>query len=261
MSQIKRPENMCDMESLIAEKNIDSSSRWYPISIDTYRHDVSQGIFGSLDKHYRNNIAYSLQYLEYLELQLRELNVSSVIRAMLYKNFVIIAASIIEIVFYHLAKTNGKIKLRTERQVFRQDIKRPSGITAKPTVHKFTLYGYEALPTGVEDTAKFEQLISIVRDNKLLIDTDLSTSKDYLKLLRKLRNKIHLTAATCLGETDYNSFWFNDYLRAKYILLVVLRDRFFGKDKQIVFPKIFEAVLFQISELTHNKTQKHLWSC
>lgn len=258
MSQIKRPANMGDMESLIAEKNIDCS-RWYPISVDTYRQDVSQGIFGSLDKHYRSNIAYSLQYLEYIELQLRELNVSSVIRAMLYKNFIVVAASIIEIVFYHLAKVNGKIKLRTEKQVFRQDIKQPAGIAVSTQVDKFTLFGYEILPTGVEDVTKFEQLISIVRDNKLLIDTDLSVNKEYLKLLRKLRNKIHLTTATCSDETDYNKFWFKDYLSAKFFLLIVLRDSIFGKDKQVVFPKMYEAVEIQIHEYLKNKLQKHIW--
>ena len=89
---------------------------------------MSQGIFGSLDEHYRRNIAYNLQYLEYLELQLKDLNVSSVIRTMLFKNFIIVAASIIEIAFYHLAKTNGKIKLRCEKQVFRQDIKKPKDL-------------------------------------------------------------------------------------------------------------------------------------
>ena len=171
MSQVQRPAGMSDMESLLQCKNIDCS-RWYPYSINAYRNDVSQGIFGSLDYYYRSNIAYNLQYLEYLELQLRELNVSSVIRAMIFKNFIITAASIIEIVFYHLAKANGKIKLRHEKQVFRQDIKKPKDISDEVQADKYTLFGYEIMPTGIEDVTIFEQLISIVRDNKLLVDTD-----------------------------------------------------------------------------------------
>ena len=113
MNKIPDSNNISCIESLLY-KNI-NNSRWYPISVDVYRQDVSQGIFSGLNYYYKSNIAYNLQYLEYIELQLRELNVSSVIRAMLFKNFVIIAASIIEIVFYHLAKTNGKIKLRRDR--------------------------------------------------------------------------------------------------------------------------------------------------
>lgn len=249
---------MGDIESLITYKNIDNS-RWYPISINSYRNDVSQGVFGSLDYHYRSNIAYNLQYLEYIELQLRELNLSSVIRAMLYKNFIVVAASIIEIAFYHLAKTNGKIRLRTEKQVFRQDIKKPSNISPVSKVDKFTLFGYEILPTGIEDVTKFEQLISIVRDNKLLIDTDISVNKEYLKLLRKLRNKIHLTTATCSNDTDYNQFWFKDYLSAKFFLFIVLKDSIFGKNKQVVFPRIFDAIQTQIQEFVKNKKQIHIW--
>ena len=99
----KRTEEMGDIESLIKSKNIDNS-RWYPISIDFYRNDVSQGILKDLGLQYRSNIAYSLQYLEYLELQLKELNLSSVIISMIFKNFIIVAASIVEIIFYILSE-------------------------------------------------------------------------------------------------------------------------------------------------------------
>lgn len=52
----KRTEEMGDIESLIKSKNIDNS-RWYPISIDSYRNDVSQGILKDLGLQYRSNIA------------------------------------------------------------------------------------------------------------------------------------------------------------------------------------------------------------
>ena len=253
-----RPQNMGDIESLLIKNEIDTS-RWYPISVSHYCRDVSQGIFGSLDIHYRKNIAYSLQYLEYIELQLKDLYTSSVITTMLYKNFIIVAASIIEIAFYHLAKANGKIKLRYEKQVFRQDVKKPNNIAPNVQVDKYTLYGYELLNSGVEDVTKFEQLISIVRDNKLLIDTDLSINKDYLKLLRKLRNKIHLTTATSPSETDYNKFFYVDYLRAKFFLFRVLNDSMFGKDKQVIFPRIIDAINQQVTQYKSNKKAQYIW--
>lgn len=257
MNKIPDSNNISCIESLLY-KNI-NNSRWYPISVDAYRQDVSQGIFSGLNYYYKSNIAYNLQYLEYIELQLRELNVSSVIRAMLFKNFIIVAASIIEIVFYHLAKTNNKIKLRRDKQVYRQDIKKPQSITAPANADKFTLYGYEILPVGVEDMTKFEQLISIVRDNKLLIDTDLSINKEYLKILRKLRNKIHLTTATDYNETDYNIFSFKDYLSAKYFLLCVLRDSIFGKEKQNIFPRMFAATEQQVYNFKFNHSHTYIW--
>lgn len=253
-----RPKEMGNMESLLIKNEIDSS-RWYPILVSNYRQDVSYGILDSLGIQYRKNISYSLQYLEYIELQLKELNVSSVIRSMLFKNFIIVAASIIEVVFYHLAKANGKIKLRYEKQVYRQDIKKPKDINPNVSVDKFTLLGYETLDRGVEDMTKFEQLISIVRDNKLLIDTDLSKTKNYLKLLRKLRNKIHLTTATELSETDYNRFCYSDYLSAKYFLFTVLNDGIFGKEKQTIIPRIIEATNQQIYNYKNNNLQSYIW--
>lgn len=253
-----RPENMGDIESLLVKNEIDTS-RWYPIRVECYCKDVSHGIFGSLDICYRKNIAYSLQYLEYIELQLKDLYLSSVITTMLYKNFVIVAASIIEIVFYHLAKASGKIKLRYEKQVYRQDIRKPKDVNPGFNVDKYTLYGYELLDTGVEDVTKFEQLISIVRDNNLLIDVDLSHNKEYLKILRKLRNKIHLTTAVSSLETDYNKFVFLDYLRAKYFLFKVLNDNMFGKNKQIVFPRILDAIHLQISHYKSRKIPMYIW--
>lgn len=253
-----RPENMGDIESLLYKNEIDSS-RWYPINIGAYLTDVSQGILGSLDEHYRRNIAYNLQYLEYIELQLKDLNVSSVIRTMLFKNFIIVAASIIEIAFYHLAKTNGKIKLRCEKQVFRQDIKRPKDLNVNVSIDKYTLYGYEILSTGVEDITKFEQLISIVRDNNLLIDTDLRATKKYLTILRKLRNKIHLTTATNYLETDYNKFFYADYLSAKFFLFTVLNDSIFGKEKQHIFPRIINATYFQVTQYKSSKLHTYIW--
>ena len=77
MNKIPDSNNISCIESLLY-KNI-NNSRWYPISVDAYRQDVSQGIFSGLNYYYKSNIAYNLQYLEYIELQLRELNFSSVI--------------------------------------------------------------------------------------------------------------------------------------------------------------------------------------
>ena len=115
------------------------------------------------------------------------------------------------------------------------------------------------MDTGIEDLTKFEQLISIVRDNRLLIDTDLSKNKEYLKLLRKLRNKIHLTTATTLSETDYNKFSYADYLSAKFFLFTILNDSIFGKDKQVVIPRIIKATNLQIFKYKKDNLYTYIW--
>lgn len=258
MKANKCPAGMGDIESLIKYKIIDGS-RWYPVSVDQYRQDLSLGLFETLNSHFRNNMCYSLQYLEYLELQVRELNLSSVITAMIYKNFIITAASIIELVFYHLAKVNGKIKVRNYKEVDRQFIKKPNNIIVPSQANKFLLISYEPLPKEVEDNVRFEQLISIVRDNNLLQDINLKLNNDYVKLLRKLRNKVHLTTPANPYETDFMTFSFKDYIKAKLFLLMVLTDCQFGKDKQIIFPRMIQAVKSQISEFKQNRKTSYLW--
>jgi hypothetical protein len=61
----KRDDKMTDIESLLKSKDIDGS-RWFPIGIDRYRNNMKFGYFKSMEYHYKSNIAYSLQYLEFL---------------------------------------------------------------------------------------------------------------------------------------------------------------------------------------------------
>lgn len=258
-----RPHNMGDVESLLISNDI-NTSRWYPVSIDSYRKDLSFGCLSTIGNHYRSNIAYNLQYLEFLEVLLKDLRLSSVIITMIYKNYIVVSASIIEILFYFLAKSNNKIRLREYREIYRQDIGR--NIISKehrpmlpPVNSKLTLLGYERLSVSVEDVTKFETLISIVRDNNLLSETDLKSFQDYLKVLRQLRNKIHLTTADSTYETDYFRFDFPDYLRAKFFLFKVITDTNLGGANQVFLPKIFQTTLSQINIFKNERKYSYKW--
>ena len=74
-----------------------------------------------------------------------------------------------------------------------------------------------------------------------------------------MRNKIHLTTATSPSETDYNRFFYVDYLRAKYFLFRVLNDSMFGKDKQVIFPRIIDAINQQVTQYKSNKKAQYIW--
>ena len=81
--------------------------RWYPTPVDTYKLAF---IVNEELKNYRSlksNLAYSMQYLEYLEKQIVEGNNSSVIETMLCKNYVITAMSIIEGILCNLLAPSG----------------------------------------------------------------------------------------------------------------------------------------------------------
>ena len=61
-----------------------------------------------------DNIAYNLQYIQFLEKELNELDVSSVIYTMLVKTYVITGIGIVEGIFSYIIKVNGWWKTKDE---------------------------------------------------------------------------------------------------------------------------------------------------
>lgn len=244
---------MSDMESLLVKKDIDGD-RWYPYAVVSYRKEVLQGILSNLPISFASNIAYSLQYLEFLELQLSELKLSSVLWTMVIKSYIVTSASIIEIIFYHIAKEKGKIKKRYWKQLGAVKDKKTIKLT-DGTVQKISEFTQIKLSVPVLDTPTFESLISIVRDNRLLNDLDLVVYKRNFKTIRELRNKVHLTIATKSSETDYWSFSPSDYLRVKYFLFKILTDSTIGVSEQPILMRHLNRCNMQIK---HYKQEKKL---
>lgn len=254
MSQIKRPVNMGDMESIIIEKNIDRS-RWLPISVDDFRNDLKYGALSSLSGPSRSNIAYNLQYLEYIELQLGSLNLTSPLICLLHKNFIIVAVSIIEMIFYHLAQINGKIKMLEYEKIYFPFIQKPKDFTPPKPTDKYQIIGYKKLASPIEAPVTFQTLVQIVRDNHFLNDTDLVINNGYITFLRKeLRNKVHLTVAKEYYQTDYNTFHYINFISAKVFLFNILTDSNFGKEYQKFLPPIYITSIKQIEEHKKNES-------
>ena len=103
----KNTEGLTAFGTLIRENNIINADRWKPISVSQFEIFVSQGSLCNMPRELKKNIVYSLQYIQYIELQLQELNLHSIITTMLYKNYIITGVSIIEGIFYHLLKSTG----------------------------------------------------------------------------------------------------------------------------------------------------------
>jgi hypothetical protein len=73
----------------------DHRTKWYPISIgcwdevlNSFSYDGNQIL---PDKDIRKNIAYNLQYLEYLEQTIAEISLSAVLVKQTYKSYIIVA--------------------------------------------------------------------------------------------------------------------------------------------------------------------------
>ncbi len=93
----------------------DHRTKWYPISIgcwdevlNSFSYDGNQIL---PDKDIRKNIAYNLQYLEYLEQTIEEISLSAVLVKQTYKSYIIVAVGVVEaLLFFINAATGGNEK-------------------------------------------------------------------------------------------------------------------------------------------------------
>lgn len=94
-------------------------NRWYPPSINELTAALSTVVPLS-DKVpnasvVRKNLAYNFQYLAYLDLSLRELNLSSVLIAMTCKTYVVVGSGILEALLFSLLRTTGASSRSTKK--------------------------------------------------------------------------------------------------------------------------------------------------
>lgn len=84
----------------------DSKDRWYPTPTGVWQATISAFVHNEIqlieDISVRRNIAYNLQYVEYLEQTLRELSLSGVLEGQTIKSHVIVSVSLVECLLFHL---------------------------------------------------------------------------------------------------------------------------------------------------------------
>ncbi len=96
-------------------RSIDYKNRWYPASVNDYKNAIKVDGTSEDIKRLRSNFAYSMQYIQYIEQQLTDLNLTHVITTMLYKSYIITAMSIIEALFVNflMCKSEFYIKMKS----------------------------------------------------------------------------------------------------------------------------------------------------
>lgn len=91
--------NLSSIETLIKKNDVTGKDRWYPQAVELYKASIKMDENTDEIKRMRSNFAYSMQYLEYIEKQIDELKLSSVLISMLYKTYIITGVGIIELLF------------------------------------------------------------------------------------------------------------------------------------------------------------------
>lgn len=225
------------MHTLIISNNC--KDRWYPIRIDTLKACVKldDSIDGS--QRLKSNIAYSIQYIHFIEKQLEELKLSGVIEKMLIKTYIITGMGIIEGLFTNLLKSNSfwkKTKWKLIADKIESNAKKIDGKMIKVETEI-----YEEVEE-FDMRMDLDSMIKRIESKKLLtIEHD---SFPTLKRLRELRNRVHIHLGNGEFDHDFNSFNLKDKeLMGKILYTILTSSEFFYSNKGIANYEFLEVNL------------------
>jgi hypothetical protein len=226
------------MKTRLTGKN--SNDRWYPNSIESITNHLSEYNYLNKDfterKYIQSNIAYNIQYIEYLRVTLNELNLSGVLKTQTIKTFIITSLSVIE-GFFHIIFVEEKLSKNKINWVETKSSESPHFLVDDKKMKMVsTLYIEEK--SCINPNLKFQQLIRAIETSKK-IDVDVQFFKD-LNHLRRLRNKIHLQDIHIDGKpkTDFSSFWITEYNLCKKCLHTLFTNPIFHGP--LFNPKLFD---------------------
>jgi hypothetical protein len=209
-------------KSLLKSENLSYKKRWHPIDICVFNTLLVNGLLKNMEATLRKNISYNLQYLEYIQFQLKELKLPNVVVTMLFKSFIITGVSIIEAIFYHLLKSNG---LWNQKEWEIEKIVASNPIQFLTETRKFETYIYKKIPKA-DDEMNLDSIIKKI-EHKELIDIP-HEAFPYIRKLKRLRNKVHLQINEHPKDTDWFAFNYIDYLWMMYILHIIMTNSKFG---------------------------------
>lgn len=210
------------LESLLLSKKLKSEDRWYPVLLDNYKEVIDKGALSNMDDKIRRNIGYSLQYLEFLDVQIKELVLSGVIKTMIYKNYVITSVSIIESLLEEIIRFN-KLQSKDYFEVQGGSIDSNEFKDLDGKLKKIRTQILVKLDKPKEIQMKFDDIIKKIQSknkkNKILnVNHDVILA---LKRFRQLRNKVHLSNVE-EGKTNWHEFSNKEYVTVKFLLRSIL---------------------------------------
>lgn len=178
-----------------------SKDRWYPTSIDTLKNSIKIDTSIENARALHSNIAYNLQYIEFLEKELEELNLSSVIYIMVVKNYVITSMSILEGLFSNIIKSNGWCKTSNLESLGTTQANETTFSGQKYIIKTEILKKTE--PYLIQ--MNLDDLIKILDKHHSALEVD-HLVYPALRRLKNLRNRVHLQKSEGNTDHDYNAF-------------------------------------------------------
>ena len=222
--------NTHKFETLIkgnAPKN--NEEKWYPSPIKEYQDVFLMDTTTPENYMLLKNICYNMQYLEFLNKELNELELSAVLRPMTIKYFVITGMSILEGIFTYIVKSNGKWKTIKEESIGHTV---SNSATFNGQTYKIRTDFIQPVEEHPAKEMKLAQLIDVLDNNHKLLKIDHTTYPE-LQRIKKLRNRIHLTAPINNAKTDYYLFTDEVKERMSSILYNILTSENISKPTEI----------------------------
>ena len=219
---------MDKIESLLLSKDLPGAKRWQPTKVTQFEQALSTSAVDNMKKEIKKNISYSLQYLHFLQVQINELNLTSVIYTQIFKSYVIVSCGIIECLFHYLLKEKGLYKKEEWLDLIEK--KYSSAFIQHGEELRYLIVMQKKVQCPVDTSMDFNEMINKIEHKKLL-NSD-HGSFTFLRELRKLRNRVLLQVVNSLTDTDYFSFSKEDYVLASNLLYMVLMDDAFALDSQ-----------------------------
>ena len=191
---------------------------WLPTSVEKIKNSFKFECSDVLKK----NLAYNIQYLQFLSKNIEEEETTTVLYRMRYKTFIVTCMSIIEAVFIALLDERNLIPI----------------ISWKDGEHKHRLiddntdeiYFKRKKANPRKKIISLDEATNLIEKNNILKDkSDYSSA---IRLLRDLRNHLHLNKAQELSNSDYNNFTEASYCLSKIVFLNIMMDDSISVDKE-----------------------------
>jgi hypothetical protein len=205
-----------------------SEGFWCPTSVDTLDAFVRRGIPKedvSLEysKAFVRNIAYNLQYLEYLNHVLTEKSLHVTVFTLTIKTFVVTGMSVVEAVLWYVLKKYG-----LQRKEEWEQAQELESRTFQENCVEYKLMStlVRKLKAPIDAEMPLDAMIKRVESKKLL-GVDVQVYKN-LNYLRKLRNRVHIHSVQHDKDTDWWSFNEKELKLMKAVLGSVLCSELFA---------------------------------
>ena len=155
-------DSMEQKNSFCVLKN-DDGSNWSPVMIPELSSVIDIPMIKRNNAYTTcKNIAYNLQYIQYLQKQLDSVYLTDVLERMVCKNYIITAMSIIEAIFAYLVKDSGNWKASEWKSIHKIRIDNQKPFELEGRTLKVQVEVFEKVDAQI-DELQFDAIIDKVR--------------------------------------------------------------------------------------------------